>query len=252
MNRPAFIYATHLNAATVTATDTAAGYAAANILEGCEDTSFKPANTTGSKSITIALGGLLPIGSVAILGQYLNGVTLEVRGSTDGFVSSDVLLSDAAAIVTSAYVSTFRRWTEADYSHIMLTVSGFSSGFEIQYVACCRDSVLPYLEDGHDPDAIQPEGTHLIGTAGTYLGATQQRTMRSLSLDFGQVTSSQYNRFQLWAEHCVLTMKPFFYVPNIDNQECLFGWVDAKYKFSAPSKSGGRKIAAIPFTGRVA
>lgn len=252
MNRPSFIYATHLTTATATATDTASGYAAANVLEGCEDTSWRPADITGSKTLTIALGALLPIGQIAILGQYLNGVTLELRGSTDGFVASDVQLSAESAINSSAFVTAWRSFTEADYSHIRLIFTGFSSTFEVQHVACCRAVSLPFLDDGHDPDTFQAEGTALVGPAGTFLGFTQQRTMRNLTLDFGQITNSQYPHFQLWAESCVMTLRPFFYVPNLDAPECFFGWVDAKYRFSAPSKAGARRLASIPFTGRVA
>jgi hypothetical protein len=257
MNKPSFIYPIHLSSATVTATDTAAtvngvNYSAANILEGTEDTSWRPLNNTGSKTLTIALGGLLPIGQVALLGNYLNGVTMELRGSTDNFSTSNVQLSAAATISSSAFITAYRRFTEAQYSHIRLIFSGFSTSFEVQHVAICRAVPLPYLADGHDPDAFQPTGTHLIGTAGTYLGATQQNTMRLLNLDFGQITSGQYLPFQLWAEYCVMTIRPFFYVPDVDQAECYFGWIDAKWKFSAPMKSGARKIAAIPFTGRVA
>lgn len=252
MNKPSLIYATHLATATASATDTAAGYAAANVLDATEDTGWKPANTTGAKSITVALDAQMPIGAVAILGQYLNGVTLTVSGSTDNFVASNVELSAAAVINSSVFITAWRMFAENHYSHIKLTFSGFSTSFSIQHIACCRAVPLPYLTDGHDPDAFQSEGTHLIGSAGTYLGATQQRTMRTLNLDFGQITSSQYLPFQLWAEYCIMTIRPFFYVPDIDQPECFFGWADAKYKFSAPYKNGARKVAAIPFTGRIA
>jgi len=252
MNRPAFIYPTHLTSATASATDSKTGYPVANVLEGCEDTAWRPATTTGSKVVTIALGGLLPIGQVALLGNYLNSITLEVRGSTDGFVSSNVLLSTAAAINSSAFTTAYRQFTEGLYSHIRLTFSGFSASFEIQHIACCRSVVLPWLDDGHDPDCFQSTGNHLIGTAGTYLGATQQFSQRMLTLDFGHITSAQYPQFQLWAEYCVMTIRPFFYVPDTSLPECYFGYTDAKYKFSAPMKNGVRKIAAIPFTARVA
>lgn len=250
--KPSFIYPIHLTTATVTATDTASGYAPANVLQGVEDTAWKPANTTGSKSLVIHLGGLLPIGQVAVLGQYLNGVTLEVRGSTDNFATSDVQLSAAAVISTSEFVTTYRRWTEALYSDIKLIWSGFAASFEVIHVACCRAVPLPYLEDGYDGDSFQSEGTALVGTAGTFLGFTQQRTMRNLNLDFGQIVSSQYLPFQLWAEYCVMTLRAFFFVPDVDQPECYFGWVDPKYKFSAPMKKGSRRIAPIPFTGRIA
>lgn len=252
MNRPSFIYATHLTTATASATDSAIGYPAANVLEGVEDTSWRPLNTIGSKSLTISLGGLLPIGQVAVLGNYLNGVTLEVRGSTDGFVSSDVQLSAPIVITSSVFVTAWRSFTEALYRQVRFIFTGFAGSFEIQHIACCRAVPLPFLEDGHDPDVYQSEGTHLVGVAGTYLGATQQRTMRNLNLDFGQITNAQYLPFIFWAEYCVMTMRPFFYVPDTGAPECYFGWVDAKYKFSAPMKVGARKVAPIPFIGRIA
>ncbi|OHD20433.1 MAG: hypothetical protein A2Y38_26360 [Spirochaetes bacterium GWB1_59_5] len=252
MSRPSFIYPTHLNIATAAATDTATGYAAANVLEGCEDTAWRPSDVTGAKSVIIALGGLLPIGQVAVLGQYLNGVSLEVRGSTDGFVASDVALSAAAVINSSAFVTGWRSFGEGSYSHIKLIFADMGASFEVQHIACCRAVTLPFLDDGYDPDVFQSEGTHLIGVAGTYLGATQQRSMRSLSLNFGQIPSALYPAFRLWAEYCVMTMRPFFYIPDTALPECYFGWVDAKYKFSAPFKNGLRKLAAIPFTSRIA
>lgn len=252
MNKPAFIYATHLTTAVATATDAATGYAVANVLDATEDTSWRPLDTTGAKTVTINLGGTLPIGQIAVLGNYLNGVTLSVHGSTDGFVASDVELSAAAVIGSSAFITAWRRFTEGLYSHIRLTFSGFAASFEVQHIACCRAVPLPYLEDGHDPDCFQATGTHLVGVAGTYLGASQQNTMLTLSLNFGQITAAQYLPFQLWAEYCVMTMRPFFYVPDIDAPECYFVWVDAKYKFSAPYKNGARKVAPMPVTGRMA
>lgn len=252
MNRPAFIYPTHMSTATATATDAATGYPAANVLEGVEDTSWRPLNTTGAKSLIVHLGGLLPIGQVGVLGNYLNGVTLEVRGSTDNFAASDVQLSAPAVISSSAFIDAYRQFTENLYTDIKYIFTGFGSAFEVQHVACCRAVPLPFLDDGHDPDCLTPDGSHLVGAVGTYLGSTQRSTMRNLNLDFGQITNAQYPPFQVWAEYCIMRMRPFFYVPNIDQPECYFGWVDAKYKFSAPMKSGARKLAPIPFTGRIA
>jgi len=251
MNKPTFIYPTHLTTATATALTTATGYAAANVLEGVEDTAWKPLNTTGAKSLVIHLGGLLLIGQVAVLGQYLNGVTLELRGSTDNFATSDVQLSAPATISSLAFITTWRSFTENLYTDIKLIFTGFAASFQVEHVAPCCAVPLPFLADGHDPDAFTPTGSHLIGTAGTYLGATQQCTMRTINIDFGQITAAQYPPFQLWAEYCIATMRPFFYVPDISQPECYFGWIDAKYKFSAPQTTGRRKIAAIPFNSRI-
>jgi hypothetical protein len=250
--RPSFIYSIAPVTATAAASDTASGYAAQNIMEACEDTSWKPANITGSKTININLGLVLPLGAVAILGQYLNGITLEIRGSNDNFVSDNVQLSAPTVINSPTFNTAYRLFTGVDYQYISLIMSGFGASSEIMHVAACREVSLPYLEDNHDAESYQPTGTHLVAPSGVYLGSSQQSTMRNLTLDFGQIPTSMFPAFQLWAEACIKTMKPFFYVPDVDQPECHFGWADAKYKFSAPSKLGRHKIAAIPFTSRLA
>jgi hypothetical protein len=250
--RPSFIYSLAPVTASAAASDTFSGYAAQNVMEACEDTSWKPANVTGDKTLTLDLALILPLGAVAILGQYLNGITLEIRGSSDNFVSSDVQLSAAAVISTAAYNTAYRQFAEVSYRYIRLIMSGFGASSEIYYVAPCRAVSLPWLEDNHDADCFQPTGSHLIGVAGMYLGTSQQCAMRMINLDFGQIPSSQFPAFQLWSEACIRTMRPFFYVPDSTLPECWFGWVDAKYKFSAPSKMGRHKLATIPFTSRLA
>lgn len=252
MNRPSFIYSAYLATAAASASDTASGYDAAYVLEACEDTGWRPVDTTGSKTLTIALGASVPVGQVALLGACLNGVVWEVRGSTDGFVASDVQLSSPAVMSTGTFIAAYRQFAEGAYSHVRHIFSGMGASFEIMHVATCRSVTLPWLADGHDPDAFQAEGTHLVGVAGSYLGATQQRCMKTINLDFGQITSTEYVTLQLWGESCISTMRPYFYVPDTSQPECWFGWTEAKYKFSVPWKSGVRKLAAIPFTARLA
>lgn len=250
--KPTFIYSNYPAPAAVTATDTAAGYAAADVLEGCEDSGWKPANTTGSKTLTIDQGASLPVGGVALLADYPNGVTLEIRGSSDNFTGDNVQLSAASVINSASFNTAYRLFTETGKRYLRLIFSGFGASFQVTHVALCRTVTLPYLEDGHDPDAFQPTGSHLVGVSGVYLGATQQCAMRNINLDFGIVTSANYTQFQLWAEACIETMRPFFYVPDIDQPECYFGWVEGKYKFSAPSKLSRHKLAPIPFISRIA
>lgn len=248
MNKPTFIYTVLDSQASIVATDTASGYAAENVLSAAEDTAWKPANTTGEKTLEIDFGPSVfqDVGQIAIIGKQLDGVTLSIN-ELFGAVRDEI---SAAAVISTTNNCTYRTFTQASRGNIELVFAGMSSSTEIIYVAICPTVPLPYLEDGHDPDSYTTEGTHLIGTAGTYLGSTQQRSMLTLSLSFGQVTAAQYAYFAAWAEACIKTMRPFFYVPDTDQPECLFGWVDAKYKFSAPYKNGLRKIAAIPFNAR--
>jgi len=194
MNRPAFIYAAYPPAATVTATSTASGLTAADVLESTEDTGWRPATIAGAQSLTIDLGDSLPIGCVALAGEYLNGITLEVRASSDNFGGVDIQISPPAAL--AQHVATWRQWTQAPYRYWKLIFTGLGLSTEIYHAALCRYEPLPFLDDGADPDIMQAEGSHLISQSGYYMGSYQQRAMRALSLDFGQVTEAQYEIFQ--------------------------------------------------------
>ena len=249
MNRPAFIYAAYLPGTTVAATDTAAGYAPADVLEGCEDSGWKPVDTTGSKSLTLDLGGAFLVGALAMTGEYLNGVTLEVRASSDNFALSDVQVSPPASIVN--FTTAWRNWSAGTWRYWRLIFSGIGASFLLHHVALGPFEPLPFHGDGHDPDTFGAEGDHLVSVSGYYLGNSQRRAMRAISLGFGQVTADEYVLFQRWADVCVRTLRPFFYVPDTDGTDCLFGWIDAKYKFSAPYKNGLRDMAKIPFNARV-
>lgn len=252
MNKPAFIYASYPPTASATATDTADGYSASDVLNSCEDTGWKPANQTGSKSLTIDLGAPTPWGCIALVGEYVNGVTLEVRASTDNFSSSNVQVSAPAAINSGTFISAWRSFAARTERYCRFIFSGMGPSFEIHHVAVCQYNQLPYLTDGHDPSVIQSQGTHLKSVSGYYLGSVRLNTMSPLSLDFGQVTGAQFQKFELWADACVKQMQGFFYVPDTDQPECWFGTVDEKYKFAAPFKHGLRQVAPIPFTTRVA
>lgn len=249
MLQPLFIYADYLPTAAVTATDTATGYAAANILQAHEDSSWKPANVTGTKSLTVDLGTALTRGALAIAGEYLNGVTLEVRASTDNFVTSDVQVSAPAAI--AAFTTTYRLWTNAAYRYWRLIFTNIGTSTEIYHVAIQQQDLLPWHASDPYPEGYKTEGQQLVAVDGHNLGAVQTRTMRNLNLDFGEVLDTEYIIFQRWADSCVKTLRCFFYVADSSQASVYFGWVDPKYEFKAPYKSSIRSLAAIPFVSRV-
>lgn len=323
MEQPLFIYADYLPTATVTASDMFAGYPAASVLEANEDTSWKPANTTGSKILTFDLGISLSRGCVAIAGEYLRSVSLEIRAAENGFVTKTitgatkanpcaltivghgfmdgeqikisnvggmtqlngntytVTVVDANMVTIgvnstlygtytsggqaenvgaqasapspiSTYVTAYRKWGSLSGRYWRVIFSGHGPSFEIYHIAFSQADLLPWLSDGHDPDNYQTEGIHLISPDGHHLGSHQLRTMRHLSLDFGQLTDAEAVVFQRWGDKCVKTLQAFFYVPDSSQPICYFGWADAKYKFAAPYKKGLRDMAPIPFISRMA
>jgi hypothetical protein len=136
------------------------------------------------------------------------------------------------------------------YWRLVLTNLGASSS--VAHVAWSPGELFPWMDDGADLDARKTIGTMLVSPDGRNLGSNRLRTMRELSLDFGQVTDSEYLLFQRWAEACTDRLQPWFLVKDSSQPTCWFGWTDAGYKFSAPQKRGMYAIGKIPFTSRVA
>jgi hypothetical protein len=250
MKRPLFIYASYLPAATVSATDSAAGLDPAYVLEAEEDNVWQPANQSGAKSLTIDLGTLLEVGCLGIAGEYLNGASLEVRGSTDNFALSDVRLSAPAPI--EDFTSTWRAWNNAPYRQVRLIFTNLASGFSVAHVAVCRFELLPFFADGMDLDAIRTEGSQLISPDGRFLGSNRLRTMRVFDLIPGKLNDAAYLMYQRWAEVCVHQLSPFFLVPDSSQADAWFCWLaDPKFVFKAPRSAGVRNMPAIPVTARV-
>lgn len=249
MNKPLFVYADYLPEATVTATDTAAGLDPVDVLLAEEDNVWQPANQSGAKSLTISLSYTRTVGCLAIVGDMLAGVTLEVRGSSDNFSSNNVQLSAPAAM--GDWITHWRGWTSGTINAIRLIFTGMSPDFAVAHVAVCEYAPLPYFADGADLDAYSSEGSNLVAPDGRFLGSNRQRTMRQVKLDWGQVTDTEVVLFERWADACLRNIRPFFFIPDVGQAACWFCWCEPKQRFSSPRKVGMYNIGSISITARI-
>lgn len=248
MNQPLFIYGDYPDGTTVTLANAAANQVGADILEANEDTYISPAATT--LTVTIDLLSPVACGVLAIAGERLNGVTVDLRGSTDNFASSNVSLSAAAALVGTT--AAWRAYTPAAYRYLRLIFTGATTATRIYHVAIGPVLLLPYMDDGADLDSFTATASDIISPQGHFLGTQQQKVERKFPLNWGQVDENEYLNFYAWAVACVYRRQPFFFVPDSAVTTCHFGYTDAGYKFSAPMKKGLRDMATIPFTSRLA
>lgn len=250
MSRPILIYADYLPNAAVTATDTLVGLDPADILQAEEDNVWMPADVAAPKSLVIDLGAPQEIGCLGLVGENLNEVVLEVRASSDNFVSSDVQMAAAATITD--FISAWRSWPNTSYRYWKLVFSNMNTSFSVAHVALCRLNFLPWFADGMDLDAIQTTGYQLVSPDGRYLGSNRLRTMHNIDLIWGKVTDANYALFQPWAEACVHQMNAFFVVPDSSQATCLFSWLtDPKFAFKAPRTNGVRSMPTINISSRV-
>ena len=250
MKQPLLIYANYLPTAAVTATDTAAGLDPNDVLQAEEDNVWQPLNATGPKNLVIDLGASQELGCLGLVGESLNGVILEVRASSDNFVTSDVQMSAPATI--DDFISTWRAWGNATYRYWKLVFSNLGASFLVAHLALCHFDFLPWFSDGMDPDAYQTTGYQLTSPGGHYLGSNRLRTMRSIDLMWGKVTDAHYALFQAWAEVCVHQMNAFFLVPDSSQATCYFCWLsDPKFTWKVPRQGGVRTMPTIAVTSRV-
>lgn len=245
--QPAFIYATYAAGVTVTDSPDSANYDPANVLQPDEVSGWKPANLTGSHSLIFNLQTPVPLEHVAICGKALNGVTLEIRGSSDNFATSDVQV--LAATVLSGERAARCSFTQATYQYFKFSFSGHGSTFMVKHIAD-RLALLPFINDGFCEFPLESDGDHLISHEGLFLGSVTSKVMRSFSLDFGQLTFAELPTFDAWANSCIKTAQGFFFIPNTAEDTIYFGWVDKGYKYQPTQKTGLYSLGAIPFQAR--
>jgi hypothetical protein len=245
MARPLFIYPEYASGATVAATGMAAGQSAADILQANEDTYISPA--VASLTITIDMLTAQAYGCLGLAGENLNGVTLEIRGSSDNFAASNIQISAPEAI--SGFIAGWRPFVPATCRYWRLIITGATTATRIYHAAFCPIRLLPFLNSG-DPDRCQTETNHIISPQGHFLGSQKIKSEWKFNLEWGVVMSVPYQSFLAWKQACVDDPKAFFYVPDSAISSCYFGYTDQGFTFSAPVKDGKRTLIPIPFTSR--
>jgi hypothetical protein len=249
MGQPTIIYCDYGTTATATASITGNGNGS-DVLIQTEDTFYAPLVTT-TFSLVIDLGAAAAMDSFAMLGHNLGGASVEVRGSTDNFAASDDLVS-ADAVMVSDVNSTWAAFTEATYQYWKFIFSGHPSNVRVAHICLMSQVLLPYFEIDPDIDTVTPTTVQLISQAGTYNGANQQRAMREMSLNWGEVTASELVGVKAFSNACIKVVNPFFFIPDVDETESFYGWVPGGGKFASPQTPGVFTIPAIQFTTRAA
>lgn len=247
MNKPAFLYYVFDDLASATATDSQTGFDPEDVLYATEDTYWKPLNVTGTKDLIIDRNETSYFNTIALLGIALNGVTVEARVSTDNFVASDVFLF--SRVIESSINATWIPFSGSEHQYLKLRFTGFDTDFAVSFVCPADATILPYLEKDFDPDSMEATGEHLVSSSGMYIGFNLQKNMAEFTLSFGQVTQFEYNEFYDWRQNCIKQMTPFFFVPDIQENDVYFGWLKDK-KFNAPLIEGMRSIGVFVIVTR--
>lgn len=246
---PAFLYATYPKGTNASGsypldpTDNPQDVLSADELNGF---SF----TIGPEQRRISLSFLAPypLEYVAIAGRDLQGVVVEVRGSTDAFVSSNVRVSPPTALQGS--IAAWFSFPVTSFKFLNFIFTNFASDFRVKHIACGLLQPLPFQADNFCPSPLQVNGSNLISYEGLFLGRATQSVMRPFNLDFGQVTSVEKACFDAVMAACHQTAQGLFYVPDISRSDVHFGAIDQGYKYEPKMSLGQFIIPAIPFSSR--
>lgn len=247
MDKPAFLYSSYGPAASVTATDSYAGTVPADVLDFNEAHFWRPADISGDKQLSFDLADARAIGHLALVGQGLDGVSLTIEASEDNWSTSETLVADVIleSKVNAAWVSLDSR----TWRYIRLTFSSFPSTFRVAFASLGQGSSLPWLASDWDPDNISETGDVSVSPAGLFLGTIQHRTMRSLTIELGSITPTEYVEIRRWAIACQQNRSPFFFVPDVSSKDVYYGWID-RGTFSAPLKNGLREVQQLTMITR--
>jgi len=247
MGKPAILYDNRLADATPVVSDTAAGdFDVLNLIDWRAFSFWKPA--TMPATVTVDSGAAAAADYCLIYGHDLGtqGATVEVRGSTDNFVASNVLIDSATPtddkplllIFTSSYRYWRLRFTGANAPSIAIAAIG----------SMLR---LPkYLPVSFDPLGRKPVGQvnnsadgHALGSIVNYeqwAADIQQR-----SVDWAWVRDT----FEpAWKAH--LLGRPFGFAWNPETCPTETYLVSRHGGFEAPHKNGQYADFKLPVIGR--
>jgi len=249
MGQPTILYCNYGATATATASITGNGNSS-DVLIQTEDTFYAPLVTT-TFNVVIDLGASAPMNAIALVGNAMGGAFLEIRGSSDNFVASDVLVS-ADDVLVSDVNSAWRAFTESTYRYWKCIFTLHPSNIRLAHVCLMSQIALPFFETDPDIDNVTPTSVQLVSQAGTYNGANQQKTMRDMSLYWGEVTPPELVGIKAFSDACIKVVNPFTFIPDIDETDSFYGWIPGGGNFASPYTPGVYSIPAIPFTTRAA
>ena len=186
MAYPKFLYDNRLDDATPAASSTATGdYAVANLRDWRPYTWWKPSAMPAT--VTVDCGSAKAADYAFIYGHDLStqGATLEVRGSTDNFVASDVLVSSKTPTSDLPFLLTFN---SVSYRYWRIKVTGSNApSLAIAAIGAALASPV-YIAPPFDPIGREVQGAANLNENGQPLGAaidfekwTQSVTLSNVS-----------------------------------------------------------------------
>ena len=211
--KPFIAWDNRLNDAVPVASTTALG-AAVNLADFRPYTSWKPSALP--VTVTVDCGSAKSVDYLAVFNHNLfsNGCTIEVRGSTDNFAVSDVLVHSYTPAADSAFI---RNFTSASYRYWRIRITG-STAPTLTIVALGVGMEFPVrLPYGFDPLARKLYGQTNISEQGLPMGKSVLFEQWVQQLTFQMVENSWLRATFLPAWKAHLRHNPFIFAFDLTN-----------------------------------
>lgn len=208
MQMPNILYDNRFKDATPAASTTAAGYNVLNLRDWRPYTWWKP--TALPATVTVDCGSAKAADYAVVWGHdlFTQGATVEIRGSTDNFSASDVLLSSKTPTDNLPFLLQFN---SASYRYWRIRITGTTMP-SLAIVAIGAALVMPEpLEYGFDPLKRTIKGQTNRSESGHPLGKIIVSEVWGATLAFNSVLQSWIRSTFLPAWKAHLRGNPFVF-----------------------------------------
>lgn len=245
---PRIFYDSALDDGALAASSSAAGTAAANVTDWRPYTWWRP--TALPATLTVDCAAARPCDYALLWGHDLatQGATVEVRGSTDNFAASNVLVASSApasndpVLLQFAAVS-FRYWRLRFTGTTMPSVAIAAVGSRLE---------LPgYLDPGFDPTRRKVVAQSNRNANGQPLGKIIEYTEQERSITLRHVSWAWIRNTFLPAWRAHLRSAPFVFAWNAALDPTNLPLVVAGDTLSTPHRPGGLADVTFEITGAV-
>lgn len=235
MSQPTIIYQNVFDG-TLTASGTATGFVVDNIKDFRPFTYWKADALTAT--ITVDNGTAVSCDYLLVYGHDLNtqGATIELRGSTDNFSASDVLVKTITPTNDDNFAEFFTASTAYRYWRIQITgttvptLAIISAGLKL--------TIPSYLDEGFDPIGRTPMVKNNRSRNGHPIGKVIQFQEYEQTLKFPLVTWTWVRDTWAPAWEAWLKDNPFVFVWEIDTYSSELRLITIDGGFKTPHKAG--------------
>lgn len=246
---PKCLFDSRLDDGTPAASTTATGYDVLNLRDWRPYTAWQP--TALPATVTVDCGSAQAADYWAIYGHdlYTQGCTIELRGSTDNFAASNVLVDTVTPSSNDAFV---RHFASVSYRYWRLRITGGATMPSIKIAAMGVAFDIPmYLSSGFDPMGRDPMGVLNRSEAGHPLGRTVQWERWQQRLQFEHLTWTWLRNswVDAWEDH--IRDDPFIFQWDQSGHASEIYLVNAEGGFDAPHVPGGYCTLSFSVSGVV-